>query len=366
MKKGIILMTGGGTAGHVNPNLALAPQLLKEGYELHYAGTADGIERKLVEAAGNIEYHVVSSGKLRRYFSMKNLSDPFKVLHGVNEARALVRELKPDVVFSKGGFVSVPVVIGAHGKAPVIIHESDYTPGLANRIAIRYADTVCVTFEDTLKFVPGKGVHTGTPVRHALYEGKRENGLALAGFEGNKPVLLIMGGSLGAKTLNEGMAALKQRLLAQPNLYVVQSTGKGGYDAAAEALALTDEEAKRWKLAPYIDNMGDVLAAADLVLSRAGASSIAEIAALGVPAVLVPYPFATEDHQTTNARFLTDANAAVLFTDDEVKGEAFGEKLLELVQNEGERAAMRAAAAGLAQDQAASKLADELEKVARG
>ena len=169
-----ILLTGGGTAGHVTPNLALLPQLRAAGYSIHYVGTADGIERSLVEGETDVCYHAISAGKLRRYFSLKNFADPFRVVKGIFQSRRIIRDVKPDVVFSKGGFVSVPVVIAARGKAPVITHESDYTPGLANRIAARFADTVCVTFEDTLAKVGPKGVFTGTPIRPSLFQGRRK------------------------------------------------------------------------------------------------------------------------------------------------------------------------------------------------
>lgn len=295
MKKGVILLTGGGTAGHVNPNLALLPGLQAEGYEVHYAGTADGIERELVKAAGSIEYHVISSGKFRRYFSIKNFTDPFKVVKGVFQAKKLVKSLKPDVVFSKGGFVSVPVVMGAHKKAPVVIHESDYTPGLANRIAIRYADRVCVTFEDTLSHVKGKGVHTGTPVRAALYEGKAERGLALAGFDGKKPVLLIMGGSLGAQAVNDAVHAALDELTAKFD--IIHLCGKGKVDTAYNMPGYRQFE--------YLsDDLPDALAATDIVLSRAGANAVFEFLALAKPAVLIPLPLsASRGDQILNAKY---------------------------------------------------------------
>ena len=203
-------------------------------------------------------------------------------------------------------------------------------------------------------------------MRQSVICASGEAGREALGIPADATMLLVFGGSLGAKTINEGMAGLKDRLLATDGLYVVHSTGKDGFEATVDALALTPDEQKRWRVMPYIDNMGDVLAAADLVLSRAGASSIAEIAALGVPAVLVPYPFATADHQTTNARYLTDAGAAVLFKDEDVKGERFADELVGLVESPERRAAMREAASGLAQDKAAAKLADQIEGVVRG
>ena len=225
MEKKIIL-TGGGSAGHVTPNLALLPQLQAEGIEVHYIGTADGIERTIVSERSDITYHVISSGKLRRYFSWKNFTDPFRVLRGMFQARRIMREVKPAAVFSKGGFVSVPVVIAAHGKhIPVVTHESDYTPGLANKINAKFADKICVTFEDTLSHVGAKGVHTGTPIRPELYEGDKERGLSFLGFDDKKPILLVMGGSLGAAAVNDAVRAALPKLLLSYD--IVHLCGKG-------------------------------------------------------------------------------------------------------------------------------------------
>ena len=179
MKK--IILTGGGTAGHVTPNLALLPSLKEADYEIHYIGSYNGIERKLIENAG-IPYDGISSGKLRRYFDLKNFSDPVRVLKGYAEARKLIKKYKPDVVFSKGGFVSVPVVLAAkHYKVPVIIHESDMTPGLANKICIPSAKKVCCNFPETLEYLPkDKAVLTGSPIRQELLQGDRLSGLKYA------------------------------------------------------------------------------------------------------------------------------------------------------------------------------------------
>ena len=193
MKK--IVMTGGGTAGHVTPNVALMPALQKEGYEISYIGSYEGIEKRLIEDQG-IPYYGISSGKLRRYFDPKNFSDPFKVLKGYSQSKKLLKKIKPDVVFSKGGFVSVPVVMAAkHCKIPAIIHESDLTPGLANRLAIPNATKVCCNFPETLKYLPEeKAVLTGSPIREELLSGNADNAFALCQFEDrSQPVILLLG-----------------------------------------------------------------------------------------------------------------------------------------------------------------------------
>ena len=197
-----IVLTGGGTAGHVTPNIALIPRLKELGYEISYIGSYDGIEKKLIEEM-NIPYYGISSGKLRRYFDLKNFTDPFRVLKGFGEAKKLLKQLKPDVVFSKGGFVTVPVVIAAgRRKIPTIIHESDMTPGLANKICIPSATKVCCNFPETVKSLPAdKAVLTGTPIRQELLNGSKEAAREFCGFTDDKPVLMVIGGSLGAASV---------------------------------------------------------------------------------------------------------------------------------------------------------------------
>jgi UDP-N-acetylglucosamine--N-acetylmuramyl-(pentapeptide) pyrophosphoryl-undecaprenol N-acetylglucosamine transferase len=199
-----IVLTGGGTAGHVTPCIALLPALKEEGYDIQYIGSYNGIERKLIEEY-RIPYHGISSGKLRRYFDLKNFSDPFRVIKGYREACKIIKQLDPDIVFSKGGFVSVPVVFAAKKyKIPVIIHESDMTPGLANKLAIPAAKKVCANFPETLEYLPPeKAVLTGTPIRKELFSGNKIHGLDFCGFTANRPVILIIGGSTGSKAINE-------------------------------------------------------------------------------------------------------------------------------------------------------------------
>ena len=279
MKK-VIIFTGGGTAGHATPNLALMEKLDRSEWEVHYIGTAEGIEKKIVGQRDDVIYHEIAWGKLRRYFSWRNFSDPFRVMKGYRQSRRIIRQLKPAVLFSKGGFVSVPVVAAARGRCPVIAHESDYTPGLANRLAARYATKICVSFTDTLQYVPkGKGVHTGTPIRPELYAGSREKGLAFTGLSGKKPVLLMVGGSLGAQAVND---ALRQALpLLLPDFDVVHLCGKGKAEPKLSVPGYVQYE--------YIDaEMADILAMADVVLSRAGANAVFELLALKKPMVLVP------------------------------------------------------------------------------
>jgi UDP-N-acetylglucosamine--N-acetylmuramyl-(pentapeptide) pyrophosphoryl-undecaprenol N-acetylglucosamine transferase len=278
-----IVFTGGGTAGHVMPNLALAPRLLERGWEIHYLGSSTGPERGLAEAAG-IPFHAISTGKLRRYFSWRNFTDPLRVLQGALDALGLLGKIRPDVVFSKGGFVSVPVVYAAAlRRVPVVLHESDLTPGLANRISLPFCTRICASFPETLGHLPaGKAVLTGTPIRAELFHGDREAGLKALGFAADKPLLLVMGGSLGSKAVNEALRANLDWVL--PSMNVVHLCGKGWLDKSLEGRA-------GYRQFEFLGaGLADVLAAADRVVSRAGANSLFELLALRKPMLLVPLP----------------------------------------------------------------------------
>ena len=228
-----IVLTGGGTAGHVTPNIALIPRLTELGYRISYIGSIEGIEKKLIEEL-KIPYYGIASGKLRRYFDWKNFSDPFRVIKGYGQAKKLLKELKPDLVFSKGGFVTVPVVIAAkHQHIPAIIHESDMTPGLANKLAIPSAVKVCCNFPETASQLPAdKAVLTGSPIRQELLQGDAQKALEFCGFEDRKPVILIIGGSLGAASINENIRKILPQLL--PDFQIIHLCGNGKLDASLE------------------------------------------------------------------------------------------------------------------------------------
>ncbi len=279
MKK--IILTGGGTAGHVTPNVALFPRLRELGYDISYVGSYNGIERDLIEKE-NIPYYGISSGKLRRYFDFKNFSDPLKVAKGYFQARRIMRKQKPGIVFSKGGFVSVPVVLAAkHAHIPVIIHESDLTPGLANKLAIPSASRVCCNFPETMSHLPdGKAVLSGCPIRKELLCGNKEAAYAFTGLTADKPILLIIGGSLGSQIINNAVRQLLPTLLC--DYQVIHLCGKGNLD---DSLSQTPGYVQY----EYIsEELADLFAAADLMISRAGANAICELLALKKPHVLIP------------------------------------------------------------------------------
>lgn len=297
MKKKKIVMTGGGTAGHVTPNIALMPALQEANYEITYIGSYNGMEKELIEAQ-KIPYIGISSGKLRRYFDWKNFSDPFKVLKGYGQAISTLKKIQPDIVFSKGGFVSVPVVLAAkHCHIPAIIHESDITPGLANRIAIRGAKKVCCNFPETMKYLPAeKAVLTGSPIRRELFSGNAQASVKYCGFPNHeKPVILVVGGSSGAKVINDTVRKILPELLEQ--FYIIHLCGKGNLDDSLKGIiGYAQFEYARAELT-------DMFALADLAISRAGANSICELLALHKPNILIPLSAAaSRGDQILNAK----------------------------------------------------------------
>ena len=322
MKK--IILTGGGTAGHVTPNLALLPSLRKEEFEIHYIGSYNGIERRLIEDAG-IPYDGISSGKLRRYFDIKNFSDPLRVLKGYGQAKRLMKQYRPDIVFSKGGFVSVPVVLAAkHYKIPVIIHESDMTPGLANKICIPAAKKVCCNFPETLNYLPkDKAVLSGSPIREELLTGDRLSGLQYAGLSANRPVILVIGGSLGSVTVNHAVRSILPKLLSQ--FQVIHICGKGNLD---ESLIGTSGYVQY----EYVDKpLRHLFAAADLIISRAGANSICEILALRKPNILIPLSAAaSRGDQILNARSFERQGFSMVLEEEELTKESLLEAVRKL------------------------------------
>ena len=325
MKK--IILTGGGTAGHVTPNIALLPGLRERGYEIYYIGSYDGIEKELIEKEG-IPYYGISSGKLRRYADLKNLSDPFRVVKGLGEARKLIAQLEPDVVFSKGGYVAVPVILAAARKhVPIIAHESDMTPGLANRICIPHAAKICCNFPETLQNLPeGKAVVTGSPLRKELMDGDAAAGRAFCGFDESKPVLMITGGSLGAVNVNNHVRAILPALLK--DFQIVHLCGKGNLDPALDGT-------EGYRQYEYIGSeLPDLFAMADLLISRAGANSICEISALAKPNLLIPLSAnASRGDQILNARSYEKQGFSMVMEEEEVNDESLLAAVHELYQN---------------------------------
>ncbi len=319
-----IVLTGGGTAGHVTPNLALIPYLKERGYEIFYVGSINGIEKKLV-ADYDIPYYGVSTGKLRRYFDPKNFTDPFRVVKGLHDAKKILKMIKPDIIFSKGGFVGTPVVMAGHSlKIPCILHESDLTPGLANKLCFPMAKKICCNFPETLTYLPAeKAVITGTPIRDELNHGISVAGKKLCGFTDDKPVLMVIGGSLGAQSINECVREALPRLL--PEFNIVHICGKEKMDNLRLNVA-------GYKQFEYVKSeLKDLFAMSDLVISRAGANSICELLALKKPNILIPLsPKNSRGDQVLNARSFEKQGFSVVIDDEALDEDVLVEKIKEV------------------------------------
>ena len=352
-----IVLTGGGTAGHVTPNIALLPALREAGYEIAYIGSEDGIEKELMNDC-DIPYIGVPTGKLRRYFDWKNFTDPFRVLKGYAKARSFLKGYRPDVVFSKGGFVSVPIVRAAASlKIPCVIHESDMTPGLANKLCFGAASKVCCNFPETMAKMPkDKAVLTGTPIRAELFSGDRQKGLELCGFAADKPVLLIMGGSQGAASVNQAVRSHLDELLR--DFQIVHLCGAGKYDASKDGI-------DGYKQFEYVkEDLSHLFAAADLIISRAGANAIFEILALRKPNLLIPLSIGTRGDQILNARSFEAQGFSKVLVESENEGILYkklvstGQKLYR------DREKYIAAMAGAGQQEAIPKIMGLLNELA--
>ncbi len=323
MQKKIVL-TGGGTAGHITPNIALLPGLAQKGYEVSYIGSYEGMEKRLMEDY-DIPYYGIATGKFRRYFDLKNFSDPFRVIKGFSEARKLLKQIRPDIVFSKGGFVAVPVVRAAASlKIPCVIHESDMTPGLANKLCIPVARKICCNFPETMRTLPAqKAVLTGSPIREELLKGKKEAAYALCGFQPSRPVLMVIGGSLGSAAINQAVREALPKLLT--DFQIVHICGKDKIDN----LLLNTGGYKQFE---YLKSeLKDVFAMADVVVSRAGANAICELLALKKPNLLIPLSAgASRGDQILNARSFEAQGFSVVIDEDYLSPDLLTEKVQEL------------------------------------
>ena len=324
MKK--IVLTGGGTAGHVTPNIALLPGLKELGYEIHYIGSYEGIESKLI-ADFDIPYYGIATGKFRRYLDPKNLTDPFRVIKGYTEARKILKQIQPDIIFSKGGYVSVPVVRAAASlKIPCIIHESDMTPGLANKLCIPVAEKVCCNFPETMQYIPeDKAILTGSPIREELSKGNKIAGLDLCGFDANTPVIMVIGGSLGAANVNKAVRDALPELLK--DFQVVHICGKDKIDN----MLLTTKGYKQFE---YVKaELKDIFAMADVVISRAGANAICELLALKKPNVLIPLMAGSRGDQILNAKSFESQGYSKVLMEDDITNQLLVDTIHELYFN---------------------------------
>ncbi|MBD3270520.1 undecaprenyldiphospho-muramoylpentapeptide beta-N-acetylglucosaminyltransferase [Candidatus Peregrinibacteria bacterium] len=305
-----IILSGGGTGGHIIPNISLLKKL--ESHQILYIGSVKGMESKLIPEHG-VKFEGIQCGKLRRYFSLENFVDFFRTIIGIWQSFWKVKKFNPKVVFCKGGYVSLPVAIGAWiARKPVIIHESDLVPGLANRIAAKFASVICVSFKESKKYLRSdKIIVTGNPVRAELADGKRDKGLKFAGLDGKKPVILVMGGSQGAGFINELIAKDFDELVK--NFEIIHLCGQGKVNKNLNS--------KNYFVAEFVKNeMKDLYAAADLIVTRAGANSLAEIEFLGKPAILIPLIKGSRGDQVGNAEAFANENQVEIIKENVFKG----------------------------------------------
>ena len=362
-----IVLSGGGTAGHINPALALAESLIEQGHEVFYAGTPQGVEARLVKEA-NLPFTPFEAKGFNRNHPKTIFSAVRIIIKSTKLACAWFEEIKPDVVVAFGGYVCIPVGRAAKKMGvPLVVHEQNSVMGMANKYLAKTARAVALTYEVAGAPVADKEklVVTGNPVRSSVLTSTREEGRSMLGIPEEASMLLVFGGSLGARHLNAAISSMKKDLLAIDNLYVVHITGPKELEAVEAVLALTEEEKKRYLVMGYQNRMGETMAACDMVVSRAGATSLAEISARCIPAILVPFPFATADHQTTNARSYVQAGAAWMMADDMVETPEFKELVLTFIDDEKARLKMSEAARGFETGNAASKLADVVLNAAR-
>lgn len=316
-----IIFTGGGTAGHISLNLALIPHFIELGYEVHYIGSKNGMEKEIIKELKNVKYHEISTGKLRRYFSIENFKDPFRVINGVIESKRIIKKIKPNIVFSKGGFVSLPVVIGAKlNNVPVVAHESDLSAGLANKLASPFCKKIFLTFEDKNNKFKEKGEYVGALVREEIKTGNKEKGKKICNINNNKPTILVMGGSLGARSINEAIWDNIDEILKDFN--VIHICGKNSLN-------------KNIKRDNYIqfefvkDELKHIFKVADMVISRAGANSIFEFLSLNLPMLLIPLPLSqSRGDQIENAKYFKSKGYCNILEDEKIK-----DNLLEQIKN---------------------------------
>lgn len=356
----LFVLSGGGTAGHINPALALAEVLQERGHQVVFAGTPQGIESRLVPQAGLPFKPFEAAGFNRRH--PLTLFHALRLINGsTKKAKAWFDEIHPDAVVGFGGYVCIPVARAAEAKGiPVVVHEQNSVMGIANKLLAKKARAVALTYQVAGESVEDKSklVVTGNPVRASIFDATREEGRTMLGIPDDALMLLVFGGSLGARHINAALCELKDRLLAIDNLYIVHITGPKELETVQHDLALTDEQAKRWQVMGYQNRMGETMAATDMVVSRAGATSLAEISARQIPALLVPFPYATADHQTVNAREYVEAGAAYMVPDAQVETPEFADKLFEMLESPDLRQRMHEAGASFGTRDAAGNLAD--------
>jgi UDP-N-acetylglucosamine--N-acetylmuramyl-(pentapeptide) pyrophosphoryl-undecaprenol N-acetylglucosamine transferase len=363
-----ILLSGGGTGGHIYPALAIA-RTVKKRYpdvEIAYIGTEDGLESRIVPKEGNIHYYTIEVQGFKRSISWKNVNTIRTFISAVKRSKAYIKEFQPDVFVGTGGFVSGPPVYAAHRMGiPTLIHEQNVVLGMTTKFLSRYVDVVAISLEESQKYLgrANRIVFTGNPratevVQASATQGRKSLGIA----DVHQPIVLLFGGSRGAKAINEAVLQMVDRMKELPHVHFVYVTGEVHFDAIRSRIPM--EEFPNLSVKPFLYNMPDVLAATTLVVGRAGASTLAELTALGLPSVLIPSPYVANNHQEANARWLEEQGASKMLLESELSGETLWREIKRLLEDPEEHHDMSEAARRLGRPQAAEVLVDELEKIA--
>lgn len=359
-----ILLTGGGTGGHIYPALALYHYLKNNNShtDFLYVGTSQGLEAQIVPKE-QILFKTVTSAGLTRSFSAKNLISLAKVLKGLGESARILRTFKPQVVVGTGGFVCGPVVLMASlMEIPTVIHEQNAFPGITNRLLAPFATKICLTFPETEKYFSkhkNKTTITGLPIRPKILDVSKKEALDRLQLDNNKKTILVVGGSRGARSINNAIYSVIEEFKGNNNIQILIITGQAGHKDFNEGLKTRGLDVQRDNIfvKPYLDQMEYGLGSADLVIARAGATFLAEITALGKPAILIPYPFAAENHQEYNAKAVVKAGGAIMIKDNQLSGELLTAEIKKLLAQPQILNDMGVAAKSIGKPQALEKLA---------
>lgn len=363
------VVTGGGTGGHIYPALAVARGLSAAGYRVTYIGTAEGMEAGLVREAG-LPFKSVEARKLARGKRGQLLPAIAALGRGIGQAGRLLKRLRPQVVVGTGGYVCAPVVLAASmAGLPTVIHEQNSMPGITNKLLSSYASAVCVTFPEAVRhFPPDSAIFdTGLPLREEVLTWTREDAAFRLGLSANKLTILAVGGSLGARRINEAMLAVHQRWREDPQVQIIHVTGESGYDMVLGELrerGIDPGKIGDITIIPYLHEMPAALALADVVIGRAGAAFISELTAKGLAAILIPYPYAAENHQEYNARSLLQAGACEMILDAQLTPAGLVQAVESLIRDQGRRRAMAAAALSLGRPDALERFLEVVRKQA--
>lgn len=358
-----VLVTGGGTGGHIYPALAIARGIKEQepDTDILFVGTAKGMEADIVPSTG-LPFKTVTVEGLKRKISFQALMTLLKTCKGCFEGYKIIKDFKPTIVVGTGGYVCGPVVmIAALFGIPTLIHEQNAYPGITNKILARIVKKVAVTFPQSGKYFKAKTdiIVTGLPVRPEIQAADRNEGITALGLDKDKFTLLVVGGSRGARSLNNAMVEVIAQSCNQPGIQIVHMTGKTGYDETVQALkerGIDLAKCGNVTVTPYLYNMDDAMAAADLIVCRAGATTIAELTVCGLPSILIPYPYASDNHQEYNARALVNNGAAMMILDRELTGVALWEKIKRLSKNKDELATMSGNSKQMGKPEALDKL----------